>query len=148
MPCFLPVRTCIQKVNTWQFLTWPFLGWWKRDPVKGCWWPPTIGDKKVTAWITWYAHFACIPLVALTFSKGEIFFAFSCLQVDLPSMNIVPRRLVPVVGLWRRSFMQQNQGTPRFYFSCLFTYLAAFFLKQISHIYTYKYFLYIYTINQ
>ena len=25
-----------------------FLGWWKRDPFKGCWWPPTIGDKKVT----------------------------------------------------------------------------------------------------
>ena len=25
-----------------------------RDPFKGCWWPPTFGDKKVTIWITWY----------------------------------------------------------------------------------------------
>ena len=23
-----------------------------RDPFKGCWWLPTIGDEKVTAWIT------------------------------------------------------------------------------------------------
>ena len=22
-----------------------FLGWSKRDPFKGCWWPPTIGDQ-------------------------------------------------------------------------------------------------------
>ena len=36
---------------------WPF---WDAENVtrtvpelKGCWWPPTIGDKKVTAWITW-----------------------------------------------------------------------------------------------
>ena len=25
-----------------------FLGWWKRDPFEGCWWPPTFGDKKGT----------------------------------------------------------------------------------------------------
>ena len=30
-----------------------FLGWWKRDPFKGLEWPPTIGDEKGTAWITW-----------------------------------------------------------------------------------------------
>ena len=24
-----------------------------RDLFKGCWWPPTIGDKEFTAWITW-----------------------------------------------------------------------------------------------
>ena len=22
-----------------------FLGWWKRDPFKGCWWPPIRGSK-------------------------------------------------------------------------------------------------------
>lgn len=27
--------------------------WWKRDPLKGCWCPPTIGDQKFAAWITW-----------------------------------------------------------------------------------------------
>ena len=25
-----------------------FLGWWKRDPFKGSWWPFTFGDKKKT----------------------------------------------------------------------------------------------------
>ena len=29
-----------------------FLGW-LSGPFKGCWWPPTFGDEKVTAWITW-----------------------------------------------------------------------------------------------
>ena len=23
---------------------WQFFGWWKSDPFKGCWWPPTIRD--------------------------------------------------------------------------------------------------------
>ena len=29
---------------------WPF---WDGYPFKGCWWPPTIADKKVAAWISW-----------------------------------------------------------------------------------------------
>ena len=29
----------------WQFCWWPFLGWWKRCPFKGCWWSPTRGSK-------------------------------------------------------------------------------------------------------
>ncbi len=33
-----------------------------RDPFKGCWWPPFFGDKKVTAWITWYGCFEEFPL--------------------------------------------------------------------------------------
>ena len=34
-----------------------FLGWWgSRDPFKGCWWSPTFGNKKFTAWITWYVY--------------------------------------------------------------------------------------------
>ena len=26
----------------------------KWPELKGCWWPPTFGDQKVTAWITWF----------------------------------------------------------------------------------------------
>ena len=40
-----------RKTSTW-WLKVTFLGWWKRDPFKGHKWPPTIGDEKVTAWIT------------------------------------------------------------------------------------------------
>ena len=35
--------------------TWPL--------QKGCWWPPTIGDKKVTNWITWIAYIPTIPYI-------------------------------------------------------------------------------------
>ena len=31
----------------------PFLGWWKRDPFKGSWWPPNRPPTKVTTWIIW-----------------------------------------------------------------------------------------------
>ena len=30
----------------WQFCWCSFLGWWKRDPFKGCWWPPNRGYKR------------------------------------------------------------------------------------------------------
>ena len=36
------------KINCLAILLVTFLGWWKRDPFKGCWWPPTFGDKKLT----------------------------------------------------------------------------------------------------
>ena len=32
-----------------------------RDPFEGCWWLPTFGDKKVTAWITWFPYFPLNP---------------------------------------------------------------------------------------
>ena len=41
------------KLGSWQFCWWPF---WDGENLtfwKGCWWPPTIGDQKVTNWITW-----------------------------------------------------------------------------------------------
>ena len=33
-----------------------FLGWWKSDLFGNSleWWPSTIGDKEVTAWVTWW----------------------------------------------------------------------------------------------
>ena len=41
----------IQSVTFWD-------GEWNRDPnSRGCWWPPTIGDEKGTAWITWPPKF-------------------------------------------------------------------------------------------
>ena len=43
---------------SWQFFV-TFLGWLSH-PVKGCWWPPTIGDKKVTAWMTWFLFLAIV----------------------------------------------------------------------------------------
>ena len=36
------------KINCLAILLVTCLGWWKRDPFKGCWWPPTFGDKKLT----------------------------------------------------------------------------------------------------
>ena len=43
----------LKKSNTsWQFFV-TFSGWWKRDPFSMVKWPPTIGDEKVTNWITW-----------------------------------------------------------------------------------------------
>ena len=34
--------------------SWPFWDGEVKWPFQGrCWWPPTIGDQKVTAWITW-----------------------------------------------------------------------------------------------
>ena len=32
---------------------WPFRDGENVTLFNGCWWPPTIGDEKVTAWITW-----------------------------------------------------------------------------------------------
>ena len=36
-----------------------FLGWWVKTwpELKGCWWPPSFGDEKVTNWITWSVSF-------------------------------------------------------------------------------------------
>ena len=44
---------------------WPFLGW-LSDRFKGCWWPPTLGDKKVTK-----NHLVCF------------FFLYAFLEVEL-----------------------------------------------------------------
>ena len=32
-------------IPTWQFCWWPFWGWCTSHPFKGCWWPPTFGEK-------------------------------------------------------------------------------------------------------
>ncbi len=56
----------VKAMNSWQFFV-TFLGWWKRDPFIGCWWPPTFGDQKVTNWITWnlISYLFCFMLVLL-----------------------------------------------------------------------------------
>ncbi len=37
---------------------WPFWDGEDKWPFpRRCWWPSTFGDKKVTAWITWYRWF-------------------------------------------------------------------------------------------
>ena len=46
--------TCILVIQTVTFLGW----WFHVTPFKGLkTWPPTIGDEKGTAWITWYFGF-------------------------------------------------------------------------------------------
>ncbi len=64
----------------WQFFV-TFLGW-LSEPFKGCWWPPTIGDKKVTAWITWFKSwknntFSCREWGFQLFIQGHRGFSFS-----------------------------------------------------------------------
>ena len=44
--CCIYFHQCVKILHTWQFCEKvTFFGWWKRDPLKGCWWPPTKGSK-------------------------------------------------------------------------------------------------------
>ena len=46
--------------------TWPFLAMVKTWPeLKGRWCPPTIGDQKVTNWITWWWVFPSLDLLKM-----------------------------------------------------------------------------------
>ena len=46
--------------------TWPFLAIVKTWPeLKGRWCPPTIGDQKVTNWITWWWVFPSLDLLKM-----------------------------------------------------------------------------------
>ena len=48
-------------VKSWQFCWWPFWDDYISDPFKGFQrWPPTFGNKMVTAWITWSFSFLVI----------------------------------------------------------------------------------------
>ena len=52
-----------------------FLGWWKRGLLRGCLWPPTIGDKKVTAFSPPGLHHFPKCFLKRTQASKTIFFA-------------------------------------------------------------------------
>ena len=66
-----------KQTNTWQWLSDPF-----RDgetwPFSMVQWPPTIGDEKVTAWITWQLFFPKDPWM--------LFFLLTSFYKDQPLM--------------------------------------------------------------
>ena len=45
--CLTASFSCLPAKSLWPF--WDG----ENNPFNGCWWPRTIGDKKVTKWITW-----------------------------------------------------------------------------------------------
>ncbi len=54
--------------SSWQFCLCNLFGMVKTWPeLKGCWWPPSIGDKEVTTWITWLPD----PFTLSTSSKAS-----------------------------------------------------------------------------
>ena len=76
-----------------------FLGWWKRDPFKGCWWPPTRGSKghfespgvyySILADVFWISH-SChlLGLVGSIWSPVEgyqITQADACFLASIPT---------------------------------------------------------------
>ena len=80
-----------------------FLGWcvWKSDLFKGCWWPPTFGDKKVTAWITWNRLFTlpktdgwrapkwwALEKVTGPFKDGDFWYQFVRSNIHIPSLKL------------------------------------------------------------
>ena len=72
-----------------------FLGWWQSDPFKGCWWPPTIEDKrsliespgKLNFATNWWTSFLFSPRYPLKMnecpSKSDLFKR----KVHLPTID-------------------------------------------------------------
>ena len=49
-----------EQKTTGRWFKVPFLGW-SSDPFQRVKWPPTIGDQKLTTWITWQGIFSVPP---------------------------------------------------------------------------------------
>ena len=78
---------------SWPFFVTFFLGWWRRDPLKGCWWPPTRGLIKRSLWITG----------GFTISIHQT--NFGCLTYSLFCSTYTNRRLLGILSFfWRGCF--------------------------------------------
>ena len=88
---------------SWQFCWWPL---WDGENVtlfNGCWWPPTIGDEKVTNWITWMGVFLFVDFVAWCFCqffRNTVVNLMKVFEIKY-LLKFLRCFLWPKIGFWR-----------------------------------------------